>query len=257
MAKEYLDKTGLTYFWGKLKTYFQPKLVSGTNIKTINNQSVLGSGNITIQGGGGGISDAFSVIIPSEGDSLIANGADTLSVIADDAITVTGDESGQELTIGLDYSILFNALYPVGSYYETSNTSFDPNVSWSGTWELDSAGKVTVARDVNDADFDTIGETGGSKYIQAHTHSFTQPKIPNHTHNLKVASPNNTGTLSTSQIQYGKPTGTNYTNDNAVSSSGGGGSCTGGSVGAVSGTTTGTSGNLQPYVVVNRWHRTA
>lgn len=31
----------------------QDALVSGTNIKTINNQSLLGSGNITIQGGGG------------------------------------------------------------------------------------------------------------------------------------------------------------------------------------------------------------
>ena len=29
----------------------QDALVSGTNIKTINNQSILGSGNITIQGG--------------------------------------------------------------------------------------------------------------------------------------------------------------------------------------------------------------
>ena len=31
----------------------QAALVSGTNIKTINNESILGSGNITIQGGGG------------------------------------------------------------------------------------------------------------------------------------------------------------------------------------------------------------
>ena len=31
----------------------QDTLISGTNIKTINNQSLLGSGNITIQGGGG------------------------------------------------------------------------------------------------------------------------------------------------------------------------------------------------------------
>ena len=31
----------------------QDKLVSGTNIKTINNQSILGSGNISIEGGGG------------------------------------------------------------------------------------------------------------------------------------------------------------------------------------------------------------
>ena len=31
----------------------QEELESGTNIKTINNESILGSGNITIQGGGG------------------------------------------------------------------------------------------------------------------------------------------------------------------------------------------------------------
>lgn len=34
----------------------QDKLVSGTSIKTINGQSILGSGNITIEGGGGGAS---------------------------------------------------------------------------------------------------------------------------------------------------------------------------------------------------------
>lgn len=35
----------------------QTKLVSGTNIKTINNQNLLGEGNITIQGGSGGTTD--------------------------------------------------------------------------------------------------------------------------------------------------------------------------------------------------------
>lgn len=35
-----------------LDSIYQEKLVSGTNIKTINNNSLLGSGNITIQGGG-------------------------------------------------------------------------------------------------------------------------------------------------------------------------------------------------------------
>ena len=37
-----------------LDAVYQAKLVSGTSIKTINNESLLGSGNITIQGGGGG-----------------------------------------------------------------------------------------------------------------------------------------------------------------------------------------------------------
>ena len=52
----YLDNNGLSYFWGKIKTLINGKqdtLVSGTNIKTVNNESLLGSGNITIQGGGG------------------------------------------------------------------------------------------------------------------------------------------------------------------------------------------------------------
>ena len=34
----------------------QEQLVSGTNIKTINGESILGSGNITISGGGGDVS---------------------------------------------------------------------------------------------------------------------------------------------------------------------------------------------------------
>ena len=44
-----------------LQNWFQDKLVSGTNIKTINNQSLLGSGNINISGGGSvTVDDALS-----------------------------------------------------------------------------------------------------------------------------------------------------------------------------------------------------
>ena len=38
--------------------------------------------------------------------------------------------------------LLFKAIYPVGSYYETSDKSFDPNVSFGGTWVLDNDGTV-------------------------------------------------------------------------------------------------------------------
>ena len=41
----------------------QDALVSGTNIKTINNQSLLGSGNIDIQGGGKSIEDVSSAAV--------------------------------------------------------------------------------------------------------------------------------------------------------------------------------------------------
>lgn len=49
MTRKFLDDNGLTYFWSKLKPMLASKqdvLVSGTNIKTINNTGVLGSGDI-------------------------------------------------------------------------------------------------------------------------------------------------------------------------------------------------------------------
>lgn len=49
------DELGKITINGNTKEiYGQEKLVSGTNIKTINNVSILGSGNITVGGGGGG-----------------------------------------------------------------------------------------------------------------------------------------------------------------------------------------------------------
>lgn len=54
----------------------QDALVSGTNIKTINNQSLLGSGNITIQGGGGGTATDVQI----NGSSIVSNDVANLSV---------------------------------------------------------------------------------------------------------------------------------------------------------------------------------
>lgn len=121
-----------------------------------------------------------------------------------------------------------NLIYPVGTYYETSDTSFDPNVTWGGTWQLDSAGRVTVARDTTDSDFDTIGETGGEK-----THTLTVEEIPKHSHGV------NDGSGPYGYNISGLPIGT--TSGSGVGYSGGGQA----------------HNNLQPYIVVNRWHRTA
>lgn len=46
----------------------QDTLISGANIKTINNESILGSGNITIQGGGGGTVDETPIYTIWEND---------------------------------------------------------------------------------------------------------------------------------------------------------------------------------------------
>ena len=72
--------------------------------------------------------------------------------------------------------------YPVGSYYETSNANFDPNTAWGGTWVQDSKGRVIVAYDSTQTEFNSIGKTGGGKtvtldvtQIPSHNHTYTQP----------------------------------------------------------------------------------
>ena len=56
----------------------QNTLISGTNIKTVNNQSLLGSGNITIQGGGGSVIGTGSFSIDNNGHLIVElpNGVD-------------------------------------------------------------------------------------------------------------------------------------------------------------------------------------
>jgi hypothetical protein len=185
------------------------------------------------------------------------------------------DDSGVETLTTLLKEKCLNTFYPVGSYYETSDTTFDPNTAWGGTWLLDSAGKVTVALDSTDADFDTVGETGGSKGIQAHIHAFTQPTVSGgavtsgitggaHTHPVLYRSDASVGgsrdrlgqTSDHKGSRGGAATSTSHTHNLPAHTH----SVSGGAVGAVSGLptgqSTGDSGNLQPYIVVNRWHRT-
>ena len=62
----------------------QETLVSGTNIKTINNQSILGSGNITIQGGsGGGGGETVIELTQAEYDALTEYPENTTYIITD------------------------------------------------------------------------------------------------------------------------------------------------------------------------------
>ena len=51
----------ITWIKSFLDDVYQSKLVSGTNIKTINNNSLLGSGNISVGGGGLSINDIYPV----------------------------------------------------------------------------------------------------------------------------------------------------------------------------------------------------
>lgn len=202
MSKQYLDKSGLSYLWSKLKGYFQQKLVSGTNIKTVNNQSLLGSGNISISGGGSTVLD----------------------------------------------------FYPVGSYYETSDTAFNPNTAWGGTWVLETAGQFHVSAGTGYA----AGSTGGSADAIVPYHRHRVEKITNaitggeHTHNIANRSVYSGSGNHTALFKGGTGTSTNaalsetHMHDLPAHST---------EYAGTSGNTTGA--NMPPYIAVNRWHRTA
>ena len=71
----------------------QDKLVSGTNIKTINGQSILGSGNITIEGGSG----AYGLVNHGTSDTEFALTPNTLHVwdeVASLTLTLGSGQSG-------------------------------------------------------------------------------------------------------------------------------------------------------------------
>ena len=108
--------------------------------------------------------------------------------------------------------------YPIGSVYINASNATNPaSLLGFGTWSAFGAGKVMVGLDAGDTEFDTIGETGGRKG-----------------NNLQVV----TG-------GYGLAVGGTAFSDRIV-------------VGKVGITQTSEDkGNLQPYIVVYFWKRTA
>lgn len=75
----------------------QPTLVSGTNIKTVNGNSLLGSGDVVVSGEAN--QNAFSNV--QVGSSTIAadSKTDTLTLAAGSNVTLTADTSGDKVTI--------------------------------------------------------------------------------------------------------------------------------------------------------------
>lgn len=89
--------------------------------------------------------------------------------------------TGEEVPINDDDAVqkseFLDLFYPVGSYYETSDENFDPNIRWGGTWVLEAAGKVHIGAGTGYA----LGSTGGASTVTltdaqiAHGHGFTNP----------------------------------------------------------------------------------
>lgn len=84
----------------------QDVLVSGTNIKTINNESILGSGNITIEGGGDveSVNGQTGVVVLDAEDVGAIYGVEDIATpqTADGTVTITL-ESGDTFTLDLNH----------------------------------------------------------------------------------------------------------------------------------------------------------
>jgi hypothetical protein len=141
-----------------------------------------------------------------------------------------------------------SALYPVGSIYTNATSSTNPGTLLGfGTWTAFGAGRVMVGFDSGNALFDTAEETGGSAdaITVSHTHTATVTD-PGHRHTqlgLTQAGSAGGGAIT---ISSGTTPGSNT--DFATTGI------------SVSNSTTGSSGtnaNLQPYITVYMWKRTA
>lgn len=131
-------------------------------------------------------------------------------------------------TGGLTLTTIFNAVYPVGCYYETSDTNFNPNNSFVGTWVLEEDGAALVSKSSTSGSIfnDTVGTTVGEE-----KHTLTASELPSN-----VIQTTTTGSNADGYIMRGGYTSTGTYN-------------------------IGGSGNahniVQPSKIVNRWHRTA
>lgn len=138
------------------------------------------------------------------------------------------------------------AVYPVGSIYINAGATTNPaTLLGFGTWVAFGAGRVMVGLNGGDPLFDSLEETGGSKdaVVVSHSHGITDP---GHAHNT-------TQPYWTNQI--GSAIGTGSVQANSAIGTTTNSSSTGISVNATG--SSGTNANLQPYITVAMWKRTA
>jgi hypothetical protein len=126
------------------------------------------------------------------------------------------------------------AIYPVGSIYINAAVATNPGTLLGfGTWVVFGTGKVIVGFDTNDADFNTVQETGGAK-----THTLSTAELPSHTHSFTLDSSENGGTSHDHSLF---PDSSSSSEGFTTGATGGGGA----------------HNNVQPYIVVYMWRRTA
>ena len=128
--------------------------------------------------------------------------------------------------------------YPVGSIYTSISSTNPATLLGVGTWVAFGAGRTLVGFDSTQTEFDTVEEVGGSK-----THTLTESELPSHTHNTLSSYQTQVEVIgsSTVTITEADRSGDGADVDIATSSTGSGSA----------------HNNLQPYITVYFWKRTA
>lgn len=198
----------------------------------------------------------------TDGDGFTVGGAFTCSGAAVFSSTValgssatastpsSSDSSTKVATTAFVQAALA-AVYPVGSVYINATSATNPaTLLGFGTWVAFGAGRVMVGLDAGNAAFDTAEETGGSAdaIVVSHTHSLSDP---GHSHTTTFGYSDNVDYFGNNVQVYG-PINTGVVGNRTVSSDG---NSTGISISSSG--SSGTNANLQPYIVVRMWKRTA
>ena len=231
----------------------------GTNFSEL--QAANLTGTLAVANGGTGATSFTS--------GALLKGAGTSAVTTASAADIAGQIGTLPIANGgtgvTTITALGNLFYPVGSIYTNAAVSTNPaTLLGFGTWTAFGTGRVLVGVDAGDAAFDTLGETGGSKNAitvsHTHTATFTGTALATHNHTI-------TATTSGSDSPQGS---LNYPVYNGTSGEGGGtgtplsptlssvsAGTPAGSVTVDSTGSSGTNANLQPYITVYMWQRTA
>jgi hypothetical protein len=196
--------------------------------------------------------------------SAISSKADTASPTftgTPAAPTAAAGSNTTQLATTAFVTAALQAVYPVGSIYINSASSTNPSsLLGFGTWEAFGAGRVLVGLNASDSLFDTLEETGGSKdsIVVSHTHT-ASVSDSGHTHGLNYFTDSATGGASSniSAIGVSERTDTTLIKDGTASGRGITTSTTGISVSNSTTGSSGTNANLQPYITVRMWKRTA
>ncbi len=171
----------------------------------------------------------------------------------------TGTSSTQIATTAFVQSALVGA-YPVGSIYMNATVATNPaTLLGFGTWAAFGAGKVPIGLDSGDSDFNTVEGTGGSKDSIIPTHNHAAGTLVNasagaHQHTTGTGRSASTAGSTVGYFSglHAGATGTALSTTDSQ----------GAHVHTISGDTanageSATGKNLQPYIVVYMWKRTA